>query len=267
MALVNHIKIKIKNKEFNEDESNNSYSQKIFERVFAVQKTFTDINFSQTDFSDCYFRNCKFIRCNFTGASFKNCYLMGSNFPKCIFKYTTFSSTHLDDKFLDSYLPPEENLARDLVRTLRVNFSQVGNYEGVNKAARLEVKLTGIHLFKAAHSKESYYRAKEKYSGINRMRYLFAHIKWKFLDLLWGNGESITRVIISSAIFIFLISLLVYNLYTISFNVAFSSTFYQFWGVAPDYTLSKYISMLLTVGRLVLFSLFISILIKKLSKR
>lgn len=241
--------------------------KKKFERVFAVGKVFINVNFSQTNFSSCYFRNCKFIRCNFTGTSFKDCYLIGSNFPECIFKYTTFSSTHLDDKFLDNYLPPEENLARDLVRALRVNFSQVGNYEGVNKAAELEVKLTGIHLHKATYSKEAYYRTKEKYSGLNRVGYFFSHAKWKFLDLLWGNGESITRVLISSFIFVFIISFLVYSPCTMNFSDALISTLYQFWGVNSDITPPKYILMFLTVGRLIFFSLFISILIKKLAKR
>ncbi|OEE60617.1 hypothetical protein A1OK_10475 [Enterovibrio norvegicus FF-454] len=267
MALKDHIKEKFQDKEFDEDESGSNYSKKIFERVFAVGKTFTDVNFIQTNFSACYFRNCRFIRCNFTGASFKECYLMGSNFPECTFKYTTFSSTHLDDKFLDNYLPPEENLARDLVRALRVNFSQVGNYEGVNKAAELEVKLTGVHLYKATYSKEAYYRTKEKYSGLSRVGYFISHAKWRFLDLIWGNGESIFRVILSSFLFVFIISLLVFTPCEIDFNDAFFSTLYQFWGVRPELILPKYISMFLTVGRLIFFSLFISILIKKLAKR
>ncbi len=93
MALIEHIKDKIEDKEFSENPSEANYSRKIFERVFAVGKTFTAVNFNQTNFSACYFRNCRFIRCTFTGASFKDCYLMGSNFPECTFKYTTFSST------------------------------------------------------------------------------------------------------------------------------------------------------------------------------
>ncbi len=229
MALIEHIKDKIEDKEFSENESEANYSRKIFERVFAVGKTFTDVNFNQTNFSACYFRNCRFIRCTFTGASFKDCYLMGSNFPECTFKYTTFSSTHIDDKFLDNYLPPEENLARDLVRALRVNFSQIGNYEGVNKAAELEVKLTGVHLYKAAYSKEGYYRTKEKHSGLNRLGYVLSHGKWKFLDLLWGNGESIARVVFSSFIFVILISFFVYTPCRISISDALFATLYQFW--------------------------------------
>lgn len=267
MALKEHKKPKIQDQEFDDDEIDVSYSQTNFERVYAVGKTFTNVNFSQANFIDCYFRKCRFVRCNFTGATFKSSYLVGSNFPECTFKYTTFSTTHLDDKFLDKYLPSEENLARDLVRTLRVNFSQIGNYDGVNKAAKLEVKLTGVHLYKAAYSNESYYRAKDKHSGLSRIGSILSHAKWKLLDLIWGNGESITKVVISSILFILLVSFLIYKPCEIDFSNALSSTLYQFWGVKPNIELPKYYSMALTAGRLVFFSLFISILIKKLAKR
>ena len=126
MALKDHIKETIADKEFDDDENNQNYSRKIFRNVFSVNKTFKNVDFSQSSFSNCYFRKCTFIDCNFTGSSFKDSYLIGSKFPDSIFKYTTFSNSNIDDKFLDLYLPPEENLARDLVRNLRVNFSETG---------------------------------------------------------------------------------------------------------------------------------------------
>lgn len=147
MELKEHKKTVIENKEFCGEVQNEELSAKEFIRVFAVGVAFIDVNFKQCDFSECYFRNCRFIRCDFTGANIKESNLRGSQFEKCKFQYTTWEKTLLDEHFLDICLPSEENLARDLARSLRVNFSQIGNYEAVNKAASIEVNLTGQHLY------------------------------------------------------------------------------------------------------------------------
>lgn len=267
MTLIVHQKIRIEDKEFSANITQINYSRHEFNQVFAVGKTFDGVNFSQCVFSSCYFRKCRFINCNFTGASFKDSYLRGSNFPESIFKYTTFEKSPIDDSFLDKYLPPEENLARDLVRSLRVNFSQVGNYEAVNKASAIEVKLTGTHLYKAAYSREAYYRGKEHYSGFQRIKFIFDHAQWKFLDLLWGNGESLLKVIISSTLFILFISTFNWLSNSIGISESIKASFYHFWGISNDAIISNIYIVLLTIGRLVFFSLFISILIKRLAKR
>jgi uncharacterized protein YjbI with pentapeptide repeats len=267
MSLIDHKKEKIEDKEFSGDVSGGDYSRKEIYRVFAVSKTFTDVNFSQSNLNSCYFRNCRFVRCNFTGTSFKECYLKGASFPESSLKYTTFSSSHLDGAILDNSLPAEENLARDLVRALRVNFAQVGNYEAVNKAASIEVKLTGIHLYKAAYSRESYYRGKEHYSGFGRVKAIFLHARWKFLDLLWGNGESLFKIIMSSLAFVILMSLVVCLSSSESFGDILIPVFYVFWGVKSGLEIASPFTLVLTVFRLLFFSLFVSVLVKRLAKR
>lgn len=267
MSLIDHKKEKIEEKEFSEDVTGEDYSRKDFSKVFAVGKTFTDVNFSQSNLSSCYFRNCRFIRCNFMGTVFKDCYLKGANFPESSLKYTTFNSSQLDDAILDNSLPLEENLARDFVRTLRVNFSQVGNYEAVNKAASIEVKLTGIHLRKAAYSKEAYYRGKEKYTGLGRVKAVFDHAQWTFLDLLWGNGESLFRIFMSSIVFVIFMSFILSVSSCNTFSDTIVSVFYDFWGVNSDLSVVKPYLVFLTIVRLLFFSLFVSVLVKRLSKR
>ncbi len=267
MALVDHKKERIEDKEFSENIQKSDYKQKDFVRVFAVNKVFENVDFSQCSFSSCYFRKCKFIRCNFQGAFFKETYLRGSSFPECIFKYTTFEKTAIDESFLDTSLPAEENLARDLVRALRVNFSQIGNYDAVNKASAIEVKLTGVHLYKAAYSKESYYRGKEKYSGFNRFLLALDHAKWKLLDLLWGNGESIFRILISSLVFVLCIAAMHWLSFQVNFLGSLKSSVYGFWGVGSHLAIPNHYRLTLTIGRLIFFSLFISVLVKRLAKR
>lgn len=137
MEIVNHSKTLIEDKEFASDVREEDLGQKVLRRVFAVSKTFTKVSFKQAELSQCYFRNCRFIQCDFTGANISMSNFRGSQYEECKFHYSTWDHTYLDEEFLGNCLPSEENLARDLVRTLRVNFGHIGNYPAVNKAASI----------------------------------------------------------------------------------------------------------------------------------
>ena len=266
MELRDNRKEKIEDQEFSAGLRDTDMSRKELTRVFAVAQTFVGVSFKQCVFISSYFRNCKFIRCDFTGANIKDSNFKGAQFEECGFKYTTWEKTWLDERFLDTCLPSEENLARDLVRSLRVNFAQVGNYEAVNKAASIEVKLTGQHLYNAAYSRQSYYRA--KYKGAARFSHALQHLQWKSLDLLWGNGESIIRIIVSGLVVV-LVAAILYMRDTVgvSFQDAFIETLWHFWGVQYLAPMPPLYVALLTVLRFVIFGLFMAILVKRLSRR
>jgi hypothetical protein len=266
MGLREHKKQKIEDREFFDEVRKEDHSRKELVRVYAVNVAFVDVNFAQCDFSSCYFRRCRFIRCDFTGANIRGTNLSGSQFDDCIFKYTTWEKTLLDDAFLDSCLPSELNLARDLVRCLRVNYSQIGNYDAVNRAASIEVKLTGQHLYNAAYSGQAYYRA--KYKGFSQFTHGLHHAQWKALDLLWGNGESVIRVAISGLMVVLVASGLVFGSRSnLPFPEAFWMAFCTFLGVRYGQELSLGYTASLTIGRFVLFGLFMAILVKRLSRR
>ncbi|PTQ64635.1 pentapeptide repeat protein [Nitrosomonas oligotropha] len=266
MELQEHIKLAIENKEFHGEVRNTDLSVRRLSHVFAVDVAFFDVNFKQCDFANSYFRNCRFIRCNFTGATIKDSNFRGSQFEECNFRYTSWEKSILDEHFLDSCLPSEENLARDLVRSLRVNFSQIGNYDAVNKAASIEVSLTGQHLYNAAYSRQSYYRS--KYKGWARISNAISHARWKTLDLLWGNGESILRVALSGLVVVIVAALaLLHNHSQLIFSDALWSAFYGFWGIQSGVKLPDPYAVTLTIIRFILFGLFMAILVKKLSRR
>ncbi len=251
--------------EITEDVSNEDFSREIFQRVYAVNLVFTDVSFKQCTLEQCYLRNCKFIRCDFTGSEFKLCNLRGAQFDGCKFIYSTWEKTILEENFLDCCLPSEENLARDLAQELRVNFSQIGNYPAVNHASSIEVKLTGIHLYKSAYSRESYYRSKHK--GWNRALMAYKHLKWKALDILWGNGESILRVLMSAMVVIIALATISFVGSSSSWLYNMEASFLGFWGVKNNISLSTYISTLLTISRFTFFGLFMAILVKRLARR
>lgn len=266
MQLRDNKKERIEDKAFVAGLNNTDVSGKEWVRVCAVNLVFTKVDFSKCVFTSCYFRNCRFIRCDFTGASVKDSTFRGTQFEECNFRYTTWEKTLLDDRFLDTCLPSEENLARDLVRSLRTNFAQIGNYVAVNKAASIEVKLTGQHLYNAAYSRQSYYRAKYKQQA--RFSHALQHLRWKFLDLLWGNGESIFRVLVAGLVVI-IVAAIFYMLSTagVSCTDAFAETFAHFWGVKYLESMPVTYVVLLTVSRYIFLGLFLAILVKRLSRR
>jgi len=265
MALRDNKKPRIEDAEFTDDLSSNDFTRHDLVRVFAVKKVFTKVSFKQSNFVGCYFRNCRFIGCDFTGAFVKESNLRGSQFENCTFRYTSWEKSHLDDDFLDHCLPSEENLARDLVRSLRVNFADIGNYEAVNRAASIEVHLTGRHLYKAAYSNESYYRS--KYKGWQRISHAAQHVRWKALDLLWGNGESIVRILISSLLAISAVSIFYAREAKLSLGDALLESLWQFWGKQYAQVMPPIYNLLLTISQFVAFGLFMAILVKRLSRR
>lgn len=265
MTLRDNKKPKLENVEFTADLCDKDYSRHDFVRLYAVRRIFTKINFTQTSFLGCYFRNCRFINCDFTGAFIKESNLRGTQFENCTFKYTAWEKSQIDDDFLDNCLPSEENLARDLVRSLRVNFSEIGSYEAVNRAASIEVQLTGLHLYKAAYSKESYYRS--KYKSWNRLSHVFQHLRWKTLDLLWGNGESVVRIIFSSILVTTIVSFAYAREAQINFGDALLESVWHFWGKQYAQPLPPTYALVLTVTQFIAFGLFMAVLVKRLSRR
>lgn len=266
MELVDHSKPIIEDKEFSSDVRDQDLARQVLRRVYAVEKTFIGVSFKQSEISECYFRNCRFIRCDFTGASIRRSNFRGSQYEECKFQYSTWEHTQLDEEFLENCLPSEENLARDLVRSLRVNFGQIGNYAAVNKAASIEVMLTGQHLFHAAYSKQSYYRS--KYKGWIRVLHAARHARWKALDLLWGNGESIVRIFLTGVSIVILWAIfLAWGNPQFSWPQSLFVVAHAFWGVTSSPYLPSHQLTLLTIVRFVLFGLFMAVLVKRLARR
>ena len=266
MNLRENVKETLVDQEFYETTRDADLSKKQLDRIYAVDQDFINVSFAQSILTSCYFRKCRFVDCDFTGATMINCNFKGASFDGCTFKYTSWEKTLLEDAFLDVCLPSEENLARDLVRSLRVNFAHVGNYEAVNRAASIEVGLTGRHLRNAAFSKQSYYRA--KYKGWNRVFQVGAYVKWRALDLLWGNGENPCRVMASACVVIGLIA--AWRLYSEpepGFADAVLTALAHFFGVEHQPPVSLGVSISLTAVRFVLLGLFMTIVIKRLSRR
>ena len=241
-----------------------------FQRLVALNKTFKKCNFSYSEFDAAYLRNCVFDSCDFTGCKFTNANLRGSNFTGCKFDYAQFSYTHVDPEILSVGCPGPENLQQIFARTLRINYSQIGDVVAVNEAIRIELEATRIHLHKAWGSRESYYR--KKYSGLQRAKMFFAWLKFVVSDEFWGNGESPLRLLCSLLFFLILVGLgdayfLRDNNLLSSYVSALSESPEVLLGISqpdgfPNLALAAIASL-----RYILFACFVSIIVKRMSRR
>ena len=153
-----------------------------------------------------------------------------------------------------------------------MNFQQIGDSVAVNKAIRLELDSRQVQLWKAWHSPESYYR--QKYANLDRLEMFVAWAKFKILDFIWGNGENALKLIRTFCVILLAIAfvdifleprggpLLVSNCY----HSLLSSAPILF-GVESPHSYPSWYLAVIVVTRLAFFGMFLSTLVKRLSRR
>jgi hypothetical protein len=136
---------------------------------------------------------------------------------------------------------------------------------------KVELCATEIHLKKAWQSNESYYRSHHR-GPLLRTVAFFEWLKFKTLDLVWGNGENLFRLIRSVFIFIALMAILDVFVYgepgeVGSYFLAFKRSTEIFVGTLTPSDYWKGYLALITCVRLVAVGFFLSIIIKKFNRR
>lgn len=253
---------------------NATFSNTHFLRVVASPKTkFFNVDFSYCIFDHAYLRNCSFDNCKFLGVKILNSNLQGTSFTKCDFRYAIIEKTIIDDDFIFSNLPDESNLRYKLLKSLRVNFQQLGESENVNKAILYELKATREYLWDASFSTEEYYQ--KKYGGWKKRSISFLRfISFIFWDFIWGNGEKVEKLLRTFIIILGVI--VIYDMYHVgmpqkdSIRYLLSSVMNSlsvFFNIDPADHFSKGFRTFIMFTRLFLFALFVSILVKRLSRR
>ena len=267
---VSSQKIEVKDQKFAADVTQAAFINRLFIRLVSKGHRFSKVDFRYCTFDACYLRNCVFDDCDFTGCRFVSTNLHGSSFVGCKFDYATFEKTDIDVDVLSSGCPGNENLKMRFARSLRVNYQQLGNADAVNKAIAVELDATRIHLEKSWRSNESYYR--KKYVGVRRALQFLHWVQFKTLDWIWGNGESVVKLLRAAVIVIALIA----AIHAFVFGGSQGSSGYGsalleapviFLGVeVPRGYPALYLTAIVFI-RLVLFGLFMAIIIKRLNRR
>lgn len=248
----------------------NKYKFKVFTRLNAKRETrFEKVNFQHCVFDGCYMPDCVFDSCDFTGCRFVGCNFHHTTFAGCKFDYATFERTQIDENILTSEAPREENLKMRFARSLRMNFSQIGDARAVNRAISIELEATAVHLFKSWRSSETYYA--RKYVGFRRFVQFGKWVEFRVLDGIWGNGESIVKLM--RTILFVLIAIGLYG----AINSGEADRLGTYWeavvdapGVFLGVTDKGYptlITAVITAARLVSIALLTALLVKRFGRR
>ncbi len=261
----------LQDKRFEEDESASRYLGHVFIRLSAKGRKFTNVDFRYSTFDACYFRNAQFDSCDFTGCRFVGSNFHGATFSGCTFDYASFERTTIDPTILDTEYPKPENLRARFARTLRVNFTQLGDVASANKAMKLELEATGIHCWKAVFSEEKYYRS--KYTGVLWWKALYDLLLFRLGDFVWGNGESLGRLL--RCALLVLIAMTVFDVVKFgspnlmnSWGTSFVRSFEMFMGVPFDPVgYPKPYVAIMTLVRLIAIAFLLSIVFKKFNRR
>lgn len=249
---------------FNTNVDDITFAFMVLKRVGATGKIISNANFSYCIFEDCYFKNCKFMNCNFNGAVFRNCNFHASKFENCNFEYAEFHEARFPEYILESS-PSKENLNQKFAQRLKVNFQNLGEKKLAFLATKAELAATERFLFKAwFEAKEgSYYR--EKYPGRKRAIKFLEWSIFKALKFIWGNGQSFAKLALTTFLAIVSVAVVSYFVRTCQ-SAGMLETLLKspalFFGSYKE-TVPEYLNAIILVVRLVLFSLFISMLVRK----
>lgn len=257
-------------KRFSSDEQDGVYESYTFIRLSAKGRTFRHVSFRYSTFESCYLRDAKFDSCDFTGCRFLSTNLHGARFSGCKFDYATFERTFIDPSIFDTECPPRENLRVRFARTLRMNYHQLGDAAGVNRAMKEELKATGIHLYKACFSKEDYYR--KKYHGVLWYDSVKTLILFNIGDFVWGNGESAIKLLRTVAVVLGIMTIYdVLNFSDPKISINYWESFLRsseiFIGLKPPDDYPKPYLTIITIIRLISVGFLLSIIIKKFNRR
>lgn len=278
-TLIPSGRIEIKDKMFFSSEKksemyfieNVKYENYLFLRGVAVNMLFEGVDFSKTIFDSCYLKKCRFIRCSFEGAKFVNCNLDGSYFKDCNFDYVIFEKTIIDIEILEC-APKKQNLRYKFARSLKLNYFSIGDHIKARKALDIELKATKKHLLDSWISGETWY--KMKYGGLIKRGKQFG--KWfevSLLDIIWGNGESIRRLIVFNLSFLVIITFFFTILKTpfgeydcgLKFLRNFKNIIYRYFSLTSGN--KGFLDLILVIMRLVSVGLLMSIFIKRYNRR
>ena len=246
------------------------FAYKVFVRLNAKKIRFEKVAFKHCIFDGCYLNNCVFDSCDFTGCRFISSNFHQSSFSGCDFEYATFERCQIDDDILENEAPRPENLRMRFARSLRMNYQQIGDAKAVNKAISLELEATSTYLYKSWRSRETYY--KKKYPGIKVFSQFIRWLEFWILDFVWGNGESIFKLMRTLAFTV--IAIAIYD--TSSFGNMLNIADYweslklasgAFLGVVAPKTYPLEILSFITATRYVGVALLTALLVKRFGQR
>lgn len=169
---------------------------------------FRDIDFKHNTFINCYFKQSRFEDVNFTGCKFINCNFDDIILSSCNFEYAIFENCFIEYNFLKPNLTNKINLRWALCKSMYIQAKKAGFYKDYKKYFFEEKKASCEHEKRIAFYRsndDSYYK---KYSSWDRKISFLKFCRYKVEKYVWGYGESLIRLFITSILIIIFFTLL-----------------------------------------------------------
>jgi hypothetical protein len=153
-----------------------------------------------------------------------------------------------------------------------MNYQQTGDAKAVNKAISLELEATSSYLKKSWASNETYYQ--KKYGGLKRIPQFGKWLEFRFLDFIWGNGESIYKL--ARTIFLAILAISIYDVSLKNTILGASALDYIqsipnstgiFLGINIPSNYPVWASATIVAGRLLSVAFLTALLVKRLGRR
>lgn len=260
--------------------TNTNFRHAHFQYVSGKGAFFREVDFSYAVMTDCYFHNAKFFNCNFTGARMYRCNFRGAEFELCDFRYIDANETRISTSQVLNNMPDYPNIGREVAQVMRRNATSLGDAEASRRFVLYELDQRKEHIRRALRGEGNYY--KTKYGSFKSKLLLRLSRAFLMLDsLVWGHGEKVWRLVLSSFILVALASLVptyqwwgqnagsaigaLWGEYKVAFvhylnfflSIENSAKFPRYWGV----------ELTLAIARIVFLGMLISVLFRWLSHR
>jgi hypothetical protein len=167
--------------------------------------TFANVSFLNTRLDDCHFLNCVFEGCYFRKTRLTECHLPASRFidcefvkPRifaCGFQYTRFQRSAPRFIEVESSLPGEPNLCRELCHNLATEASVLGNENEARQYRLRAIREREEELRRGYRWSDSY--SESHYPELERVRAFLELCVSRLNGWLWGHGEYLTRLLLN----------------------------------------------------------------------
>jgi len=179
-------------------------------RVDLRRCVFRNVGFRSTKFIDGHLTHSLCIDGYFKGALFKNVDLTGTKFVRCNFRnayfeccnlrYAMFHQCILDLDRIVASLPQEVNLRFPLLRSLRLNASEMGDAAAASRLLLMELEAERLKQFAVFTAASPYFA--ENFSHWDRVNALLGWVSHHAQSFLWGYGLRVLRLLRTATVVI-----------------------------------------------------------------
>ena len=168
-----------------------------FENLGLKDATFEGARLKNCRLERCYLRNTVFRGADLTGTQFCDCNLRHASFDASQLWYVTFDRCDLDYGALLDNLPPQHNLRRHLLRSLRMNALDRGDTLVARRILLKELEAERMEQYGILTGETTYF--KENFTTADRINALGTWILHNLSRHFWGYGLRVAILLRSAA--------------------------------------------------------------------